>query len=78
MLGFVVAVVGWLLASVEFSLYANRFGSYNAIFGSIGAVIAWLTWMYVSGFFVLLGGEINAEIEHASSSGNDSGEKAPV
>jgi hypothetical protein len=34
-------------------------------------------WMYVSGFFVLVGGEINAEIEHASSSGKDPGEKAP-
>jgi membrane protein len=75
-LGSVVAVVGWLLASLGFSLYVNRFGSYNAIYGSIGAVIMLLTRMYISGFFVLLGGEINVEIEHASSSGKDPGEKA--
>jgi membrane protein len=75
--GSVVAVLGWLLASLGFSYYVNHFGSYNATYGSIGAVIVLLTWMYVSGFFVLVGGEINAEIEHASASGKDPGEKAP-
>jgi membrane protein len=75
--GSIVAVLGWLLASLGFSYYVNHFGSYNATYGSIGAVIVLLTWMYVSGFFVLVGGEINAEIEHASASGKDPGEKAP-
>jgi membrane protein len=75
--GSIVAVCGWLLASLGFSYYVNHFGSYNATYGSIGAVIVLLTWMYVSGFFVLVGGEINAEIEHASASGKDPGEKAP-
>jgi membrane protein len=75
--GSIMAVVGWLLASLGFSFYVNQFGSYNATYGSIGAVIVLLTWMYVSGFFVLVGGEINAEIEHASSGGKDPGEKAP-
>ena len=73
--GSVVAVLGWLAASLGFSFYVNNFGSYNATYGSIGTVIVLLTWMYVSGFFVLVGGEINAEIEHASSSGKDPGEK---
>jgi membrane protein len=75
--GSIVAVVGWLLASLGFSFYVNHFGSYNATYGSIGAVIVLLTWMYVSGLFVLVGGEINAEIEHASASGKEPGEKAP-
>jgi membrane protein len=75
--GSLVAVIGWLLASLGFSFYVNNFGAYNATYGSIGAVIVLLTWMYVSGFFVLVGGEINAEIEHAASSGKDSGEKQP-
>jgi membrane protein len=73
--GSIVAVCGWLLASLGFSYYVNHFGSYNATYGSIGAVIVLLTWMYVSGFFVLVGGEINAETEHASASGKDPGEK---
>jgi membrane protein len=60
-----------------FSYYVTQFGSYNATYGSMGAVIVLLTWMYASGFFVLAGDEINAEIEHASASGKDPGEKAP-
>jgi len=71
--GSVVAVIGWLLASLGFSFYVNNFGSYNATYGSIGAVIVLLTWMYVSGFFILVGGEINAEIEHAAASGKAPG-----
>jgi membrane protein len=73
--GSVIAVLGWLAASLGFSYYVNNFGSYNAMYGSIGAVIVLLTWMYVSGFFVLVGGEVNSEIEHASSRGKDPGEK---
>jgi membrane protein len=73
--GSAVAVIGWLAASLGFSYYVNNFGSYNATYGSIGAVIVLLTWMYVSGLLILIGGEINAEIEHASASGKDPGEK---
>jgi membrane protein len=73
--GSVIAVLGWLAASLGFSYYVNNFGSYNAMYGSIGAVIVLLTWMYVSGLFVLVGGEVNSEIEHASSRGKDPGEK---
>jgi membrane protein len=73
--GSVCAVLGWLLASLGFSFYVNSFGSYNATYGSIGAVIVLLTWMYLTGLFVLIGGEINAEIEHAAQDGKAPGEK---
>jgi membrane protein len=73
--GSACAVLGWLLASLGFAFYVNRFGSYNATYGSIGAVIVLLTWMYVTGLFILIGGEINAEIEHAAPGGKDPGEK---
>jgi membrane protein len=73
--GSACAVLGWLLASLGFAFYVNRFGSYNATYGSIGAVIVLLTWMYVTGLFILVGGEINAEIEHAAPSGKEPGDK---
>jgi membrane protein len=73
--GAVFAVVGWIIASLGFSFYVNNFGSYNKTYGSIGAVIVLLTWMYLSGLFILVGGEVNAEIEHAAPDGKGPGEK---
>lgn len=69
--GSVFAVV---MFSQGFSYYVNNFGSYDKTYGSIGAIIVLLTWMYVSGFVILVGGEINSEIEHASAKGKDRGE----
>jgi membrane protein len=74
--GSLLAVVAWILASLAFSYYVNNFGNYNATYGSIGAVIVLLTWMYLTGFFLLVGGEINAEIENAAAGGKNKGEKA--
>jgi membrane protein len=73
--GSVFAVVLWILISLGFSYYVNNFGSYDKTYGSIGAIIVLLTWMYVSGFVILVGGEINAELEHASAEGKAPGEK---
>ena len=73
--GSVCAVGGWIIASLGFSYYVNNFGSYNATYGSIGAVIVLLTWMYVTGFVILVGGELNSEIEHAAPSGKNPGER---
>jgi membrane protein len=58
--GAVVAVLGWVAASLGFSAYVRHFGAYNATYGSIGAMIILLTWMYLTAFFALLGAEINA------------------
>ncbi len=61
--GAVVAVLGWIAASLGFSSYVRHFGSYNATYGSIGAVIILLSWMYMTAFFILLGAEINVVAE---------------
>jgi membrane protein len=73
--GAVFAVLAWVAMSLLFAYYANNFGQYDKTYGSIGAVIVLLTWMYLSGFVLLIGGEINAEIEHASVTGKEPGEK---
>lgn len=73
--GSVFAVLIWIAMSLGFAYYVNNFGQYDKTYGSIGAVIILLTWLYLSGLALLIGGEINAEIEHASVSGKDPGEK---
>jgi membrane protein len=73
--GSICAVLGWIVVSLGFSFYVNNLGSYNATYGSIGTVIVLLTWMYLSGFLILVGGEINAAIEHEAQGGKGPGEK---
>ena len=72
--GSVFAVLATLITSLGFSYYVTNFGSYDATYGSIGAVIVLLTWMYLTGLFLLVGGEINAAIAHASPEGKAPGE----
>ncbi len=63
--GVVFSVSGWLAASALFAFYVDHFGSYNRMYGSIGAVIVLLTWMYLSGLVLLVGGGINAVLAGA-------------
>jgi membrane protein len=61
--GSAVAAIAWLAASLLFSWYAANFGSYNQTYGSLGAVIGFMTWMWLSSIVVLLGAEIDAVME---------------
>jgi membrane protein len=61
--GSVLATVVWLVATVGFGFYVSNFGNYNATYGSLGAVIVFLTWLYLSAYIVLLGAEVNAVLE---------------
>jgi membrane protein len=65
--GSLIGVLLWLLASFGFRVYLHFFNSYSKTYGSLGAVIILLVWFYVAGLTFLLGGEINAEIEHAAA-----------
>ena len=73
--GSVLATLLWLLVSLGFKFYVTRFADYNATYGTIGGVIVLMLWFYVSSLAVLVGAELNAEIEHASPYGKDPGEK---
>ena len=61
--GSALAAVLWLAASLLFSFYVSNFGSYDAAYGSLGAVVVALMWFYISAFVILLGAELNAELE---------------
>ena len=61
--GGVLAVVLWLVASGAFALYVASFASYNKTYGALGGIIVFLTWLWISNIAVLLGAELNAELE---------------
>ena len=57
----------WLLGSLGFSFYVSQFGKFNETYGTLGAVIVLLLWLYLSAFIVLLGAELNSEMEHQTA-----------
>ena len=61
--GSALATVVWLAATFGFGLYVANFGNYNATYGSLGAVIVFLTWLYLTAYIVLFGAELNAVLE---------------
>lgn len=61
--GSALATIVWLGATFGFGLYVSNFGDYNATYGSLGAVIVFLTWLYLTAYIVLFGAELNAVLE---------------
>jgi membrane protein len=61
--GSAVATVGWIAISILFSWYATNFGSYNKTYGSLGAVVGFMTWIWLSVTVILIGAELDAEME---------------
>jgi membrane protein len=76
--GGIVAAVLWLAVSMLFSWYVANFGSYNETYGSLGAVIGFMTWIWLSTIVVLLGAEINAETEHQTAKDTTEGTHQPM
>jgi membrane protein len=74
--GAVLGTVLWLIVSLVFRLYVVNFTDYNASYGAVGSVIVLLLWFYVSGIALVIGAELNAEIEHASPHGKGPGERS--
>jgi membrane protein len=63
--GSLLAVVGWVLASIAFAFYVANFSSYNKTYGALAGPIVFLLWLYISNICVLLGAELNAELERS-------------
>jgi len=73
--GAVVACVLWIIGSAGFAFYVSNFGSYNESFGTLGGVVVLLMWFWISAFIILIGAELNAEMEaqtrHDTTIGKD-------
>jgi membrane protein len=61
--GAILALVLWLISSAAFAVYVANFASYNKTYGTLGGIVAFLVWLWISNIAVLLGAELNAELE---------------
>jgi membrane protein len=75
--GSIVGVLLWVTATFAFRGYLHFFNSYSKTYGSLGAAMILLMWLYITGFAFLIGGEINAQIEHAAARQGHPEAKAP-
>ena len=76
--GSALAAILWLGGSALFSWYVGSFGSYNKTYGSLGAVIGFMTWIWLSTIVVLIGAEVNAEMEHQTARDTTRGRPEPL
>lgn len=76
--GAVAATVLWLIGSALFSWYVSNFASYNETYGSVAAIVVLMMWLWLSAYFVLLGGELNAEMEHQTRHDTTVGKPRPL
>jgi len=76
--GSAFASLAWIAASVLFSWYAANFGSYDKTYGSLGAVIGFMVWLWISTIVILIGAELNAEMEHQTAVDTTTGTPKPL
>lgn len=76
--GSVCASIVWIGVSYLFSWYLAKFNSYNVTYGSLGAVVAMMMWLWISSVVVLLGAQLNAEIEHQTALDSTIGDEKPL
>jgi membrane protein len=73
-----IATLLWILASVGFSIYANSFGNYNKTYGALAGVIILMFWLFLSAFVVLVGAELNTEMELQTAKDTTAGPTKPM
>ena len=76
--GSVAATILWLDASAFFSWYAANFGKFNETYGSLGGAIGFMTWLWISAIAILLGAELDAEMEHQTARDTTTGSPKPI
>ena len=73
--GSAFAAIAWIAVSIAFSWYAANFGSYNKTYGSLAAIVVFMTWLWLSIAVILIGAEIDAEMEHQTARDTTGGRK---
>jgi membrane protein len=76
--GSVLAALLWVAVSMLFSWYAANYGNYNKTYGSLGAVIGFMTWIWISTIVILVGAEVNSEMEHQTARDTTTGPEEPL
>lgn len=76
--GAALALVATIVVSALFSWYAANFGSYNATYGSLGALIGFMTWIWLTSTLLIVGAELNSELEHQISTDSTTGAERPL
>ncbi|MDN2566102.1 YihY/virulence factor BrkB family protein [Aquibium sp. A9E412] len=76
--GGLLATAVWILASLGFSFYLQNIADYNATYGSLGAVVGFMVWIWISVLILLVGAELNAEMEHQTGHDSTAGAPKPI
>ncbi|TCZ52973.1 YihY/virulence factor BrkB family protein [Roseicella aquatilis] len=76
--GSAFASLAWVIFSLGFSWYVTNFGNYNETYGSLGAAIGFMTWIWLSSIVVLVGAELDAEMEHQTARDTTTGPERPM
>ena len=77
-IGSLFAALAWLAVSSLFSWYLGNFANYNATYGALGAVVGLMMWMWLSTIVVLIGAQLNSEIEHQTARDSTIGPEKPL
>ena len=76
--GATTATVLWMIGSAGFAFYASKFGGYEETYGSLGAIVIFLMWMYITSYVILLGSELDAEMERQTKKDTTTGPEKPM
>ncbi len=76
--GSIFATVVWLVTSMGFSFYLQNFADYNATYGSLGAAMGFMLWIWLSAVILIVGAELNAEMEHQTARDSTTGDPQPM
>jgi len=76
--GAVFSTIAWFITSLAFSFYLDHFANYNATYGTLGALIGFMVWMWISVAILIVGAELNAELEHQTVKDTTTGEPLPM